>query len=95
MDSLDECERELEKPVDSLVSEVGSRYGADLNEMARIEALMDDIRLRNELIPHLVEIIRCRKLCERVKAEQRREIAYHVHIIVTSTWTHLYVTRRC
>lgn len=79
--------------MDSLVSEIGDRYGADLTEMARIEELLGNVKLRDELISHIGEMVRCRKLCERVKAEQNKDIAYHVHIVITGTMTRIRVAR--
>lgn len=93
MESEAKCERELEKWIDSLVEEMNGRYGAELAEDLQIDRKLSDINLRNELISQIKEVVRCKKISERMMEEQKQEIAYYMHITVTSGSTHFYITR--
>jgi hypothetical protein len=86
MGSKSACERKLGRYIDSMIDEMNGEYGpANLTESERVDARMDDIGLRESLICQLKEVIRCRKTGERIKAEQGKETAYHMHTTITST----------
>ncbi len=82
MESRDKCERELEKYIDSLMEKMDGMYCADLTESAKIESRMNDIRLRDDIISQIKEEIRCKKICERIKAEQEKEATYSINVKV-------------
>lgn len=80
MESRHNCERELGKWIDSLVDEMNGMYCADLTDAAKIDSKMSDIKLRDELINQLREIIRCKKLSERLLAEHCKEVTYKMSV---------------
>lgn len=93
MESRDKCERELRRCIDSVVDEMNSMYCADLTETAKIDSKMSDIKLRDALISQMREIIRCKKVSERIGAEQLREVAYDMQVRISGSGIAFAVTR--
>lgn len=93
MRSKDKYERELEGYIDFLVEKMDGMYCTDLTESAKIESRMNDIKLREDIISHIKEEIRCKKICERIKAEQGKDIAYDISIRVCNDGIQYTVTR--
>lgn len=71
-------ERELERCIDSMVDEMNGIYCADLTEEAMLDSRMNDIELRDALISQIREIVRCKKISERMMAEMSRKVLYTV-----------------
>lgn len=86
-------ERELERGIDSMLERINCRYGADLTDEAKIDVRMGDILFRNELKSLDEVIARLKKISERTMHEQKKEIAYYLHITVTGNCMHYYITR--
>lgn len=84
MESRRKCERELEKCIDSLVDEMNGMYCADLTEDAKVDARMSDISLRDELMGQIEETIRCKKISERVMAENMKNVIYTMQVSISS-----------
>src|SRR5580700_3850815 len=80
MESRRKSERELESCIDSMVVEMNVIYCADLTEEAKIDSKMSDIRLRDELICQIKEVIRCKKISERLMAEGSKEMRYQMQV---------------
>jgi hypothetical protein len=74
------CERKLKGCIDSMVDEMNAIYCADLTEEAKIDSKMGDIKLREELICQMKEVIRCKKISERLMAEESKEIKYLMQV---------------
>jgi len=79
------CERELERCIDSMVDEMSEMYCTELAEDAKLESKMSDIRMRDELIEQIKEVIRCKKISERMAAEQIRKVAYIMQVGISSS----------
>lgn len=80
-------QRELGRGVDSLVGEMNSRYGTpsgELSEDAEMDRKRSDIQLRDEVISHIEELLRCRKLSERLMDEERMDVKYEIRTEVSS-----------
>ncbi len=82
MESRGKCERELGRCIDSVVEEMNGMYCADLTEEAKIDSKMSDIKLREELICQIREEIRCKKISERLMAEQMKGVAYRMQVSI-------------
>lgn len=93
MESKDICERELRKCIDSLVDEMNAMYCADLAEHAKIDSKMSDIKLREELICQIRSEIRCKKICERMMAEQNRSFVYCMQVSISGNGIEYTITR--
>jgi len=86
-------ERELERCIDSVLEEMNGMYCADLNENAKVDARMSDIKFRDELICQMKEAIRCKKISERMMAEQNRQIMYRIGLEVDGSGMRYSVAR--
>lgn len=97
MESVRKCERELglERCMDSLVDEMNGKYGADLAEEARIDAMMGDLVFRDDLIKVLKEVIRCKKISERIMAEERKDVEYSIGLRAASGRISFSIARNC
>ena len=63
-----------------MVDEMNAIYCADLTEEAKIDSKMSDIKLRDELIGQIKETIRCKKISERLLAEESKEMRYLMQV---------------
>ena len=73
--------------MDSLIGEMSGMYGTPcerMGEEAKLEREISDAQLRDDLISHIEEIIRCRKLSERFLDEEHVDVAYTVQTEVSS-----------
>ena len=80
-------ERELAKGMDSLMGEMNGRYGTSsmlMDENAEIERKRSDIALRDDMISHVKEVLRCRKLSEHFLDVERIDVTYEICTIVSS-----------
>jgi hypothetical protein len=93
MESRRKCERELGKWIDSLVDEMNGIYCADLTEAAKVDAKMSDIKVREELIGQITEIIRCKKISERIMAEQAKNVVYNMNVRISAEGITYGITR--
>ncbi|MGD0510346.1 MAG: hypothetical protein ABSA33_00755 [Candidatus Micrarchaeaceae archaeon] len=93
MESKSKCERELERCIDSMVDEVSGMYCADLAEHAKVDSKMSDIKFREELIGQIKDEIRCKKICERMMAEQNRSLVYGMQVSICKEGIEYSVTR--
>ncbi|MGI0100217.1 MAG: hypothetical protein ACREBH_00620 [Candidatus Micrarchaeaceae archaeon] len=80
-----ELERELVRCMDSLIEYIGSAYGTDITEEARIDSKMGDIQLRDALIRQFFEEVRCKKICERIWAERNKESSYAMEVRISGS----------
>jgi hypothetical protein len=93
MVSVQKYERELRSCIDSMVDEMNGIYGADLTESAKIDSKMGDIRLRDELIEQIRNVVRCKKISERMSAEQMRSITYRMEVRICGDGIDYEITR--
>ena len=91
---LGKSERELERGIDSMMEEIDGMYRADLKDEERLDSKMGDISLRDELIGHIREVVRCRKISERMMAEQSKDVRYTMSIEVSRNGMSYSVVRR-
>ena len=81
------AERKLGKSLESLIGEMNRGYrmpSEGMSEEEEIDMKRKDIQLRDEMVSHDLELLRCRKLSERFLAEQRIDITYEVRAEVSS-----------
>lgn len=78
MRSKEQWERELRFWIDCLVEDMGDKYGAQLTDENRMERRMKDIELRESLIEHVAQIVRCSKISERFWHESRSLRSYRL-----------------
>ena len=74
-------ERELGKGMDALIGEISGRYGTSskvLDEDADLERKRNDIALRDDVICHVKELLRCRKLSEHFLDVERMDVTYEI-----------------
>ncbi len=76
-----------------MVEEMNEMYCADLTESAKVDSKMSDIRLRDELIGQMRAVIRCKKISERMMAEQMRNVVYNIKVSVCGEGIEYTVTR--
>jgi hypothetical protein len=93
MESRAKCERELESCIDSMVEEMNEMYCTDLTESAKIDSKMSDIKLRDELIGQVRNVIRCKKISERILAEEMREVTYLMQVRISGEAIEHTITR--
>jgi hypothetical protein len=80
-------QRKLCSGIDAMVGEMGSRYGTpsgELSEEAEIDRRMGDIQLRDDVIALDEEVLRCKKLSERLMDEERMDVKYEIRTEVSS-----------
>ena len=76
-----------------MVDEMNGMYCADLTEDAKVDSKMSDIKFREELISQIKEEIRCKKICERMMAEQGKSIVYGMQVSICKEGIEYSVTR--
>ena len=76
MGSTNKCERELERCIDAMIEEMNGHYCGELEDEAEIDARLADINLRDRIIGQIREVLRCKKLSERISRDQQKEVAY-------------------
>jgi hypothetical protein len=54
---------------------------------------MSDIKFREELIGQIKDEIRCKKICERMMAEQNRSLVYGMQVSICKEGIEYSVTR--
>ena len=93
MESRGKCERELARCIDSVVEEMNGMYCADLTESAKVDSRMSDIKFREALIGQIKAEIRCKKICERMMAEQKKKVVYGIQVSVCGDGIEYSITR--
>ena len=80
-------ERELERGMDSLIGEMNGMYGTPyerMGEEAKLEREISDVQLRDDMVSHTEEVIRCRKMSERFLDDEKIDVTYTVQTEVSS-----------
>ena len=93
MNSIGRCEHQLAMDMETMVNEMHEMYCPDIGDEAMIDSKMSGIRLVESLVGLDKDVIRCMKLCQRIKEDMKQEVAYSVLVEVTGTCMH-YTVRR-
>lgn len=84
MKSVKSTRRELELGIDTLIEEMNSMYGAELQEEEALERKLSDIRLRARLEEILRHIVRFAKIAERRRDEELMNVGYIMSVTIDS-----------
>ncbi|MDE1857288.1 MAG: hypothetical protein KGH98_04410 [Candidatus Micrarchaeota archaeon] len=79
-----DAERKLRTGLDSLIAGIDEQYGSRLEGEELLVRQLADIRLRNQLIDCIKDMVKCRKLAERLMDELESEHLHEVRVRINS-----------